>query len=58
MNPNYESGFTPPEPTKAKKQTGIRYPTMLSPKHWSFTTSNIRLGITNISLKPKGLGGA
>lgn len=56
--PNHESGFTFPEPTKAMKQTGIRYPTMPSLKHrWQLTPA-IRLGTTSISLKPKGLGGA
>ena len=58
MKPNYESSSTCPEPTKAKEQTGIRYPTMLSPKHWLHHTLYIRPGIMNVSLKPKGLGGA
>lgn len=58
MKPNYESSLIHPEPTKAKEQTGIRYPTMLSPKHRLYITLNIRPGITNVSLKPKGLGGA
>lgn len=58
MKINNESGFTLSEPTKATAQTGIRYPTMPSPKHWQRTTFAVRLGTTSISLKPKGLGGA
>lgn len=58
MKTNNESGFTLSEPTKATAQTGIRYPTMPSPKHWQHATFAVRPGTTSISLKPKGLGGA
>lgn len=56
--PNHESGFTLPDPTKATTQTGIRYPTMPSLKHWQHFTPAARQETTSISLKPKGLGGA
>ena len=43
---------------KAKTQTGIRYPTMLSHKHKSSHNKNFRPRTTSNSLKLKGLGGA
>ena len=56
--PRHESDFTIPESTKARAQTGIRYPIMPGSKHRYDLTRIIRLGTTSISLKPKGLGGA
>lgn len=53
-----ESNLIIPEFTIAKTQTGIRYPTMLSPKRKYSINKNIRQRTTSYCLKLKGLGGA
>lgn len=53
-----ESGFNTYDPTEAREQTGIRYPTMPSPKQMLPKYYDFRQGTTSSSLKPKGLGGA
>lgn len=58
MKIKYESNLKFSEFTIAKIQTGIRYPTMLSPKHKHSINKNVRQSTTSNSLKLKGLGGA